>query len=38
MNGVVFKGVPLNEGTWSKSRIDDLLPFDYDPGDEKEGK
>ena len=38
MNGVVFKGLPLNEGTWSKSRIDDLLPFDYDPGDEKEGK
>jgi len=35
MNGVVFKGVPLNEGTWSKSRIDDLLPFNYDPGDEK---
>jgi len=34
MNGVVFRGVPLNEGTWSKARIDDLLPFNYDPKDE----
>lgn len=35
MNGVIFQGVPLNEGTWSKSRIDDLLPFNYAPEDDK---
>jgi len=35
MNGVIFKGVPLNEGTWSKSRIDDLLPFNYAPEDDE---
>lgn len=35
MNGVVFKGTPLNEGTWSKARLDDLLPFNYAPEDEK---
>lgn len=35
MNGVVFKDVPLNEGTWSKSKISDLLPFNYSPEDDK---
>jgi hypothetical protein len=35
MNGVVFKGVPLSEGTWSKAKLAELLPFDYAPGDEK---
>jgi hypothetical protein len=35
MNGVVFTGTPLNEGTWSKAKLADLLPFDYAPGDDK---
>ncbi|HJP62214.1 MAG TPA: carboxypeptidase-like regulatory domain-containing protein [Mucilaginibacter sp.] len=35
MNGVIFKDVPLNEGTWSKSKIADLLPFNYSPEDDK---
>jgi hypothetical protein len=33
-NGIVVDGGPLYEGTWSKSRISDLLPVDYVP-DEK---
>ncbi|WP_461452348.1 carboxypeptidase-like regulatory domain-containing protein [Mucilaginibacter sp.] len=33
-NGVVFgESAPLYEGTWSKSRLSDLLPVDYTPGD-----
>ena len=33
-NGVVFGGsAPLYEGTWSKSKLSDLLPVDYTPGD-----
>jgi len=35
MNGVIFKDVPLNEGTWSKSKIADLLPFNYSPEDDR---
>jgi hypothetical protein len=35
MNGVIFKNVPLNEGTWSKSKIADLLPFNYSPEDDR---
>jgi len=35
MNGVVFQGVPLNEGTWSKAKLAELLPFNYAPGDDK---
>ncbi|QEC63984.1 carboxypeptidase-like regulatory domain-containing protein [Mucilaginibacter ginsenosidivorans] len=35
MNGVIFKDVPLSEGTWSKSKIADLLPFNYSPEDDK---
>lgn len=35
MNGVMFENVPLVEGTWSKSKLAELLPFDYSPGDEK---
>jgi hypothetical protein len=32
-NGIVFGGsVPLYEGTWSKSRLSELLPVDYTPG------
>jgi hypothetical protein len=31
MNGVVFNGAPLNEGTWSKSKLAELLPYDYSP-------
>jgi len=34
-NGVVTgQNAPLNEGTWATSRLSDLLPFDYTPGDE----
>ena len=33
MNGVVFRGVPLIEGTWSKAKLAELLPFNYSPGD-----
>jgi hypothetical protein len=33
-NGVVFgDSAPLYEGTWSKSRLSELLPVDYTPGD-----
>jgi len=33
-NGVVFgSSAPLYEGTWSKSKLSDLLPVDYTPGD-----
>jgi len=33
-NGVVFgDSAPLYEGTWSKSKLSDLLPVDYTPGD-----
>jgi hypothetical protein len=35
MNGVVFQNVPLIEGSWSKAKLADLLPFDYAPGDDK---
>lgn len=35
MNGVVFNGAPLNEGTWSKSKLAELLPYDYTPGQDK---
>ncbi|WP_183572787.1 carboxypeptidase-like regulatory domain-containing protein [Mucilaginibacter sp. X5P1] len=32
-NGVVFGNeAPLYEGTWSKSKLSDLLPVDYAPG------
>jgi hypothetical protein len=32
MNGVVFgDSAPLYEGTWSKSKLSDLLPVDYAP-------
>ncbi|SDS87891.1 CarboxypepD_reg-like domain-containing protein [Mucilaginibacter mallensis] len=32
-NGVVFGNeAPLYEGTWSKSKLSDLLPVDYTPG------
>lgn len=32
-NGVVFgDNAPLYEGTWSKSKLSDLLPVDYEPG------
>jgi hypothetical protein len=33
-NGVVFQGVPISEGTWSKARLSELLPFDYNPQDD----
>jgi hypothetical protein len=35
MNGVVFNGAPLNEGTWSKSKLAELLPYDYSPEQDK---
>ena len=35
MNGVVVEGGPLNEGTWSKSKLAELLPYDYSPDDDK---
>ncbi|HEY4325332.1 MAG TPA: carboxypeptidase-like regulatory domain-containing protein [Mucilaginibacter sp.] len=31
MNGIVIDGSPLYEGSWSKSRLSDLLPVDYVP-------
>jgi hypothetical protein len=31
MNGVVVGGGPLYEGTWSKARLSQLLPVDYQP-------
>jgi len=33
MNGVIITGSPLNEGTWAKSRLSQLLPVDYVPTD-----
>jgi hypothetical protein len=34
MNGIVISNPsPLYEGTWSKSKLADLLPVDYEPGD-----
>jgi hypothetical protein len=38
MNGVVSQGVPLSEGTWSKAKLAELLPFNYAPEDEKTDK
>ena len=35
MNGVVFNGAPLTEGTWSKSKLAELLPYDYSPDTDK---
>ena len=35
MNGVAFDGAPLNEGTWSKAKLAELLPLDYSPDDDK---
>ncbi|HEY4196269.1 MAG TPA: carboxypeptidase-like regulatory domain-containing protein [Mucilaginibacter sp.] len=35
MNGVVFNGAPLNEGTWSKAKLAELLPYDYSPETDK---
>jgi hypothetical protein len=35
MNGVVFNGAPLNEGTWSKAKLAELLPYDYSPDQDK---
>jgi len=33
-NGIVFgESTPLYDGTWSKSKLSDLLPVDYTPGD-----
>ena len=31
MNGIVVQGSPLYEGTWSKSRLSDMLPVNYVP-------
>lgn len=31
MNGIVVANSPLYEGTWSKSRLSDMLPVDYVP-------
>jgi hypothetical protein len=31
MNGIVIDDAPLYEGSWSKSRLSDLLPVDYVP-------
>jgi CarboxypepD_reg-like domain len=31
MNGIVVAGAPLYEGTWSKSRLSQLLPVDFQP-------
>jgi hypothetical protein len=34
MNGIVISNPsPLYEGTWSKAKLADLLPVDYEPGD-----
>ncbi|TSD67115.1 carboxypeptidase-like regulatory domain-containing protein [Inquilinus sp. KBS0705] len=32
-NGTVVAQSPLYEGTWSKSKLANLLPVDYEPGD-----
>jgi len=34
-NGVIFQGTVLTEGSWSKDRIGELLPYNYAPGDNK---
>jgi hypothetical protein len=34
-NGVVFQDPPLIEGSWSKDKLAELLPFDYIPGEGK---
>jgi hypothetical protein len=31
MNGIVIDNAPLYEGSWSKSRLSDMLPVDYVP-------
>lgn len=33
MNGIVIAENPLYEGTWSKAKLSNLLPVDYEPGD-----
>jgi hypothetical protein len=33
MNGTVVGPAPLYEGTWSKAKLADMLPLDYEPGD-----
>ncbi|MBL4674964.1 MAG: carboxypeptidase-like regulatory domain-containing protein [Mucilaginibacter sp.] len=33
MNGTVVMNAPLNEGTWSKSKLAAMLPVDYEPSD-----
>ncbi|OOQ60936.1 carboxypeptidase-like regulatory domain-containing protein [Mucilaginibacter pedocola] len=33
MNGIVIAESPLYEGTWSKSKLSNMLPVDYEPGD-----
>ncbi|MFD2871401.1 carboxypeptidase-like regulatory domain-containing protein [Mucilaginibacter ximonensis] len=34
-NGIVMNGEPLYEGTWSKSRLSQLLPVDYVPSEKR---
>jgi hypothetical protein len=34
-NGIVVNGEPLYEGTWSRSRLSELLPVDYVPADKR---
>lgn len=34
-NGIVVNGDPLYEGTWSKSRLSQLLPVDYVPSEKR---
>jgi hypothetical protein len=33
MNGSVIGNAPLYEGTWSKAKMANMLPVDYEPGD-----
>jgi hypothetical protein len=33
MNGIVIAESPLYEGTWSKAKLSNMLPVDYEPGD-----
>ncbi|WP_165851985.1 carboxypeptidase-like regulatory domain-containing protein [Mucilaginibacter terrenus] len=33
MNGIVVAESPLYEGTWSKAKLANMLPVDYEPGD-----
>lgn len=35
MNGVVVGGSTLDEGTWSKARLAEMLPYDYSPDEDK---